>query len=124
MVKRKVGRPTDYKKTYPKLLEKILTNGGYNVTFCKKVGISEPCFYDWVKKHPEFSKALGIGKAAAKADFLDKVTEAAWDGNKRVNNGLISLLAVNCFGMVTGKEKVELAEEDGKPVFTVEVINK
>ena len=111
MKKRKVGRPTVYRKEHPALLEKILSNGGFNVTFCREVGISEPCFYDWVKKHKEFSYAYKKGSAAAKALFLQKMSDAAWgETDLKVNNGLISLLAVNIHGMVTGKEKVE--EED------------
>jgi hypothetical protein len=110
-----MARPTKYRKEYPALLEKILSNGGFNCTFCKEVGIGEEAFYNWVKRHDEFSKALKKGKQASKAIFMEKLASAAWDTEThKVNNGLISLLAVNVHGLSTGKEKAAENTETGE----------
>ncbi len=107
----KVGRPTKYKKEYCQALIDTLSRGGYAVTFCSEIGISESTFQDWVKANKEFSKSYKIGRTVANANFLKKLGDAAWgETDKRVNNGLISLLAVNCYDMRT-KEQVTVEEE-------------
>lgn len=105
-MKNPVGRPTKYNEMYCDLLEQILSNGGFNVTFCKAVGIHEDTFYEWVKKHPRFSESLKKGNASAKSDFLEKVYNGAFDPkNNPANNGLVYLLAVNCYGMSSTNDK-------------------
>lgn len=102
-----------------------MSDGGFAVTFCANVGIAENTFQEWVKKYPEFSKSYKKGTAIAKSLFLDKVKKAAWgETDKRVNNGLISLLAVNCYGMRT-RDQVEKEEDqqEAQPV-KVEIITK
>lgn len=119
------GRPTKYKAEYCELLETILSGGGFAVTFCREVGIGEDTFQAWVKKHESFSKSYKKGRAAAKADFIKKIHEAAFDSEKnRVNNGLISLLAVNCYNMRTKNDRPE-EKTDEKPMpVKVEIVRK
>ncbi len=120
--KERRGRPTKYRKTHPQLLEEILAQGGFNVTFCAEIGISEDTFYQWIKKHPLFSEASKIGIAKSKAVFLHKMSESAWgETDRKVNNGLISLLAVNIYGMVTGKEKENKEDDNKTPVLNIKV---
>jgi transposase-like protein len=119
---KKNGRPTMYKgEEHDRLLEKLLSEGKFNQTFCAEVGISEDTFYKWVKRHKSFAEALKRGKATAKALFIEKISDAAWDTEKnKVNNGLISLLAVNVYGMSTGKETVaERRKKQKKPKLKV-----
>lgn len=88
------GRPTKYKKIYCKRVVECLSEGGFNVTFCASIKISEDTFYEWVKVHPEFSEAVKVGSAMRKALFLKKVEEAAWNpGEFPSNNGLVYLQA-------------------------------
>ncbi len=118
-----MARPTKYRKEFPAILEKTLSGGGFNSTFCAKIGISEETFYVWIKKHKLLSEALKRGKAVSKALFIEKVSEAAWDTeNNKVNNGLIALLAVNVHGMVTGKDKADDKQEDATPTLNVRVV--
>ena len=122
-MKTKAGRPTKYRKEYPELLESVLSKGLFNQTFCAEIGISEDTFYAWVKKHKPFSEALKRGKVVAKGLFLEKVNSAAWDtGKHKVNNGLISLLAVNVYGMVTGKEKEDTGSSKEAPTLSIKVV--
>jgi hypothetical protein len=120
-----MARPTKYKKKYCKeLYEHLKTSGicdAYAVRFCAEIGICEDTFYRWVKVHPEFSEAYKRGRTAAKAKFLNRIGTFAFgdqEDEKRCNNGLISLLAVNLYGMTT--EKSARAEEDA-PAAPVEI---
>ena len=121
MTKAKRGRPTKYKDSYPALLERMLKKGEFNETFMAKVGIHSEAFYAWVKKYPDFSNALKAGSEASKALFMKKTSAAAWDTvTHKVNNGLISLLAVNVHKMSTGKELPPSGEGETDS-FNVEV---
>ena len=98
-----------YRKEYPQILENILADGGFNVTFCGFIGICEDTFYDWVKKYPKFASANKRGRAKAKSLFLEKVASGAFNEKKQfTNNGLVYLLAINCYGMNTKEQSTDV----------------
>ena len=71
----------------------------------------------WKKKYPEFCSAYRRGRAAGQAVFMRKVNAAAWNSDlHHVNNGLITLMAVNKYKMLTrkseGKKKVDMSLAD------------
>ncbi len=118
-----MGRPTKYKKSYPALLEEIISHNGFNTSFCRDVGISEETFYRWVREIPDFRESLKKAKAVSKANFLEKLYGCAFNPAKNpCNNGMVSLLAVNVHGMVTGKEKENTDKEIKTPTLNIKVL--
>jgi hypothetical protein len=123
---KKKGRPSKYNPTLPQKLYDTLARGEYVCTFCSNTGISEETFYKWIKDptKKDLVESYKRGQAAGKAWFLASVRNAAFGLTElRVNNGLIALLAVNCYGMTTGKEVIKTETEEAKP-STVEVTIK
>lgn len=104
------GRPTKYKPEYCEKVVEVLGAGGFNVTFCAEVGISEDTFYEWVKVHREFSEAVKRAAAIKKDWLLRKAQLCAFDPeNNPANNGMIYLISYN----VGLKVKPEKEDNDG-----------
>lgn len=63
--KKKRGRPTKYRDTYPKQAEKLCRLGAIDLDLADFFEVSEDTIYEWKNKHPEFSEALKRGKPTA-----------------------------------------------------------
>jgi hypothetical protein len=104
------GRPTKYKPEYCDLAETILAEDKPMCAIAAALGVHRGTLRDWKKKYYEFSTACGMGRARGKALFVEKVAKAAWGGDTHhVNNGLIWLLAMNQYQMLTSKKKVAVS---------------
>lgn len=104
--KKKNGRPTSYRKEYDDIALAMLSDDAPVCAVCGELGIHEETFTAWVAAQPSFSEAVKKGKALGKARFLSQVKAAAWDSQAhRVNNGLINLLAINKYRLVTANSQ-------------------
>jgi hypothetical protein len=100
----KIGRPTKYRPEYCDLAEAILAADKPWCEVARILQVCENTLDRWKAKYPEFCSAYMRGKAAGKALFMAKVKQAAWGENiLPVNNGMISLLAVNMYGLISKK---------------------
>lgn len=98
-MKKKRGRPTKYRREFVEVVYNILAEGKTIAHICRELGINKDTFYSWARRYPEFSDAFKKGRVAGEAVFTDKVMKGAFDTKKhKYNNGLISLIAVNCYG--------------------------
>lgn len=75
--KRKVGRPTLYKKTFAKQAEKLCKLGATDPDMADFFGVSLRTLADWKKAQPEFLHALKGGKLLADAEVADKLFRRA-----------------------------------------------
>lgn len=89
---------------YCELAEALLSMDKHLVAVAAHLHVCVDTIYEWRKVHPEFSYACSRGKAAGHAVFPEKVENAAWNPDVyKVNNTMVSLLAVNKYKMVTSK---------------------
>ncbi len=107
------GRPTKYREHYCDYAEAILSDDRPLCEVARQLCVNEETITDWVKKHKKFSAAFKRGRAAGKAAFMAKARAAAWDADTHhVNNGLINLLAMNQYNMITAnnhnKDKLDV----------------
>lgn len=103
-MKKKAGAPTKYRKVYCELAEALLGQDLHLTHVAAHLRVSIDTIYEWQKQHPEFSDAIARGRAAGHAKFIDKVQEAAWNPlSCPVNNGMVGLLAVNKYKMVSNR---------------------
>ena len=101
-----IGRPTKYKPHYCDLAETILAGDKPWCEVARVLQVCENTLDRWKKKYPEFCSAYNRGRSAGCAVFLEKVNAAAWDADThKVNNGLITLMAVNKYKMITSKSE-------------------
>jgi len=101
-----VGSPSKYKKEYCKIAQDMLSEDKPLCAVCAEVGVCQDTFNRWISKHPELSIAVKNGRDKGKALFLDRVERAAWDTETyKVNNGLITLLAINKHQLTTANSK-------------------
>ena len=121
----RTGRPTKYEEHFPALLEVVMEEKHFAVAFCKQIGISEDTFYRWVKIHSDFSESYRKARTSCKANFLEKVTNAAFDPEQhKANNGLVTLLAVNCYGMKTRDDGNKNDDEEDPEPIKIEIVRK
>ena len=66
--KRKLGRPTKFKKDYCQQLIDHMSQGLSFDTFAGRISVNPDSLYEWVNKHETFSEAKKIG--TAKRNFL------------------------------------------------------
>ena len=80
-----------------------IREGDSNVLACKKAGISESSFYEWVNKIPEFSEALKNARKEFRAGIIKELETSLW---KRAT------------GFEFDETKTDyVAENDGKPII-------
>lgn len=63
------GRRSKYTPEMPKLAEKYAQDGYSDSQIAGILGITQSTFYDWQKRHPEFSEAIKRGKAPANREL-------------------------------------------------------
>lgn len=105
--KKKTGRPTKYKSSYPKKLLKFITKGGPMITrpmivsvgnnggseiidhpigqlparfegFCRVIGISKETFDRWQDEHPKFGDAYRKSKTIQLEQLLQGMTSSTY----------------------------------------------
>lgn len=118
--KRKVGRPTKFKKEFCQLLIDHMAKGLSFESFGghPQVRVATSNTYEWRDKHPEFQEAFKKGSAAS-CYYLESLALNASLRPKElpVNTGLFVFLLKNRLGW---KDKVEQSfDGDSAPVFTL-----
>ena len=108
-----MARPTEYRDTYPKITERLLSEDKPTCAVCAELNCCKTTFLRWKQEHPELMDAYKRGKAKGQAVFMAKMENAAWNPDTfKSNNSLVCLLAINKYKMTTAntkdKSKVEL----------------
>lgn len=75
--KRKVGRPTDYKKEYAALATKFCLLGATDAQLAEFFEVEESTINNWKLKHPEFLEAIKDGKERADAEIAHSLYHRA-----------------------------------------------
>lgn len=57
-----VGRPTKYKDEFCGQVRKLCERGFINIEIAEFFEVNIDTIYEWMKKHPEFSEAMELGK--------------------------------------------------------------
>ncbi len=65
--KKITGRPTKYKPEYCEEVRNLFLLGYTVDEVCLSLGVAEPTYRDWLKKYPDFSRAVKEGKESADA---------------------------------------------------------
>lgn len=60
-----------YQPEFADVAKRILSAGKSKAAVCAEIGVSRDAFYDWVKKFPEFEKAVKEGSEAAQSVWED-----------------------------------------------------
>lgn len=78
----RVGRPTVITNYVIAKLELAYTAGANNTQACDFANISQDAFYDYIKKHPEFSEKIEHWKQRLKLRAKINIKNAINDGDK------------------------------------------
>lgn len=65
---KKDGRPTDYKRTYPKIVYKLCLLGMIDKELAKFFGVGITALNSWKKKHLKFKMSISEGREMADAN--------------------------------------------------------
>lgn len=93
---------TAYKPEYAELCFELLSEAdrAKNKSHCcALLQCSKPCLIAWMKKFPEFHRAINEGLEIGKSKWYSKLADHAFEPSQKVNNGLIKLLSSNVYGI-------------------------
>ena len=96
-----------YQKEYCKIAFDLLSQTDECNTkshVCRELICGKQTLIRWMRKYPEFNKAIVDGLAIGAAHWREKIREHAFDPTSSVNNGLIKLLSSSVYGI---KEDIE-----------------
>jgi hypothetical protein len=84
-VKRKPGRPTEFKKLFCEQGRKLVEAGFTDSFLAYFFSVSGVTFYMWQKRYPAFKKAIDRGRKYAVAQAKKEEAEAAkaWENDRR-----------------------------------------
>jgi len=111
--KRKVGKPTKYKKEYCEQLIEWMAEGRSLLAFAGKLRVSRTTLQNWVDTYPEFKEAKEIGNMASLMwwEELNRDMACSTDAdNKNRNFNSLKLNMINRFRELyteNGKDKGE-----------------
>lgn len=100
--KSNAGSKSKYKDTFPTLAEGWAREGLSDAQIAKNLRISVPTFYEYQKKHPEFSKALARGKAPVDIEVVNALLKKALGYDYEEEHTTVQ---VDKDGKVTRKER-------------------
>lgn len=72
-----MARKEKYEDTFPLLAQDYARRGLIDKQIAKKLGISEPTYYEYQKKYPEFLKAIKKGKAPVDVEVENALLKRA-----------------------------------------------
>ena len=113
-VKRKIGRPDDYKPEYCQKLIDHMTGGLSIEAFAALIPCSKATIYNWVKIYPEFLNAKKIGEGYSRLFWEKAGIEGMYAPNFSASVWIFNLK--NRFGWVDKKESSE-----DKHIHTVKI---
>ena len=114
-MKNKRGRPTDYDPKFIEEADKYLEEATKEnmhlpkiVSFALRIGVNKTTLYEWEKKYPEFSNALGKIRSRQEERLLDDGIY----GGKEINATIVKLALTNNHGY---KDRSDITSDD-KPI--------
>lgn len=57
-----IGRPTEYRPTYAKIVRKLAKNGATQEEIASDLSVHRDTLWEWARQYPAFSDALKVGK--------------------------------------------------------------
>ncbi len=93
---------TRYKPIFAKACYDLLSKSRQAKTkahCCSYLQCSKPTLLLWMKKYPEFGKAIEAGLKIGEAKWRQRIAQHAFKPTSEVNNGLIKLLSANVYGI-------------------------
>ena len=114
---KKTKRSVKYHSVFAEILPKFFEEGQSIGEVAAKFGVNRRSFYRWGKKHPEFKRALNLGRAVAEAWWLRMGREGA-TCDRKINGYLWNLHMVNRFGWKTATER---GKPDPREVKKIEI---
>jgi hypothetical protein len=108
LAKKRVGRPTIYKKEYCKKLIDYMAQGLSFESFAGELSVNRDTLYEWRTKHPQFSDAYKIGKEK-RNQLAEKIYFASMTNpvKNKTNTPLLIFWVKNVLGW---RDKVEYTE--------------
>jgi len=79
--KRRIGRPTKYRKAYCDIIINEMALGFSKTAACAVLEVGVDTCNDWAKRHPEFKEALAIAKSL-RLRYLEEQFLAAPNGSE------------------------------------------
>lgn len=96
-----------------KIIAGLCRKGWHNEAIAAYIGISESTFYEWIKKHPEFSEALSIGKDYCVTEVEDALFRRAVGIEKVIpKKEETTTMDIVKDGRVTGKKVTKKVETE------------
>ena len=84
-----MGRPEKYNEQLSEQIINFMSEGKSLTAFAASINVCKDTIYEWTKKHPEFSDALGIAKTKCEAFWEQKGMEGLFiEKDKRLNTSL------------------------------------
>ena len=105
----RTGRPTKYTDAMGDLLIKTFTDGHFVGSFCADAGIHKDTFWEWIKKHPDFSDAYKRAKACGDKHYTKMLRLIA--GGQLKGNVTAAIYLTKC-GLKWRDDEVEVQEVD------------
>jgi hypothetical protein len=117
-LKSKQGRPSSYRREFCQRVIDLMTQGRSLDGCASILGVHPDSLYEWQKRHPEFSDAVQVGRAAATAFWESRLLDVAQGGPG--NAQAIQWALRNRSRAATGwdhvHKKMELTGADGGPM--------
>lgn len=114
VVKKKMGRPDDYKPEYGEMLIKHMSAGLSVEAFSGEVRASKQTIYNWMKLYPDFLDAKRIGEGLSRLFWEKKGIEGMQTPGFNASIWIFNLK--NRFGWADKKES-----NDDKHIHTVKI---
>ena len=108
-----LGRPPKYKPVYCKKAKDFLSKGMSVKALCGKLGVAETTIYDWVKKYPDFSKSVALGRNLGEQQLLEKCNQMVTGDLKPQGLNALKFLMINLY-RYSDQPKEETT--DSKPI--------
>lgn len=116
-----MARPKKGAEKYdPAICEKLpemFANGEEVIEVCRELGIHRSCFYQWLKKYPEFAEAYEEAQEVSGLWWLRQARRAASDPEFKVNGSVLIFALKNKLGW-HDKQAVEHTGANGGAIKT------
>ena len=114
MKKNKGGRPTLYRPEYCVIALDFIGTGHSTESLGSQYGVDASTIYDWIKKYPEFAKAVKKGESR-RADYIEGLLREQAAGISKGSTAAAIFLAQN-WTKLQNPQRVEVGGKDGAPI--------
>ena len=118
MIPKKNGRPSLYRDEFCQRVAELMAEGRSLDGCAAALGVHPDSLYEWQKRHPEFSEAVQVGRAAATAFWESRLLGVAQGGpgNAQAIQWALRNRSRAASGWDHAHKKMELTGADGGPV--------